>query len=240
MTPIYITCFNSPELCRNVIVKLTELGHANRHGIIISDQSDEPFQVVYRALAVEFSCEYVHHENKGASGSKRSVLKHAQERGYAMIHQMSEDFLIGENHPSLASGVGSFLEDSEAILNLFRELAFVKWNLHTSHNGDMSYMKRGTKWFGGLSIQAINGINLLFAVGAVQYSNWPATWRVDDVAKIWEVGDTWNPPSEEVAQLVKSSGGEWAASHCKGGKGAVLIANPMRHPERVRPEGSLP
>ena len=240
MTPIYITCFNSPELCRNVIVKLTELGHAKRHGIIISDQSEERFQVVYRALAVEFSCKYVHHENKGASGSKRSVIRHAKERGYTIIHQMGEDFLIGESHPSFPSGVGSFLEDSETILNLFSDLSFVKWNLHTGHNGDMSYMKRGTAWFGGLSIRAINGIDLLFAVGVVQYSNWPATWRVDDIAKIWESGDVWIPPSEVIANLVKDSGGEWAASHCGTGKGAVLIANPMRHPERVRPEGSLP
>ena len=73
MTPIYITCFNAPELCRNVIVKLTELGHAKRHELIISDQSDEGFQPVYRAMSIEFGCTYVHHENKGASGSKRSV-----------------------------------------------------------------------------------------------------------------------------------------------------------------------
>lgn len=240
MTPIYITCFNAPELCRNVIVKLTELGHAKRHELIISDQSDEGFQPVYRAMSIEFGCTYVHHENKGASGSKRSVLRHAKQHGYTIVHQMSEDFIIGDSVPWLPSGVGTFLEDSEAILTLFSELSFVKWNLHTGHNGDMSYIKRGTAWFGGLSIRAIQGINLMFAVGSVQYSNWPATWRVADVASIWEAASTWVAPNEEEAAISKGSNGEWAASHCGVGKGAVLIANPMRHPERVRPEGSLP
>lgn len=239
MTPIYITCFNAPELCRNAVNKLYELGHAQRHRLIISDQSDEQFQVVYRAMAIEFGCEYVHHENKGASGAKRSVLRHAKERGHAVIHQFSEDFIIGDSAPWLPSGVGTFLEDSEAILNRFPELSFVRWNMHTSHNGDMSYMKRDEKWFGGLQLRAIRSSSLLFVVGSVQYSNWPATWRVDGVDAIWTAADKWTAPTEKEAQIVKDSGGEWAASHCGVGKGAVLIACPMRHPERVRPIGSL-
>lgn len=239
MTPIYITCFNAPELCRNVIVKLTELGHAKRHEVIISDQSDEEFQPIYRAMSIEFGCTYVHHENKGASGSKRSVLRHAKQHGYTIVHQMSEDFIIGDSVPWLPSGVGTFLEDSEAILTLFSELSFVKWNLHTSHNGDMSYMKRSDKWFGGLQLRAIQSSSLFFVVGSAQFSNWPATWRVEGVVKIWEAADVWIPPTEEDAFHSKGSGGEWAASHCGVGKGAVLIANPMRHPERVRPVGSL-
>lgn len=240
MTPIYITCFNSPELCRHVVVKMTELGHSQRHKIIISDQSDERFQPVYKALAEEFNCGYVHHENRGASGSKKSVLKHALEYGYQVIHQLGEDFIIGENHPSLPSGIGSFLEDSERILERFPELSFVRWNIHTSYNGDMSYMRREEKWFGGLQLRAISTSSLLFAVGSVQYSNWPATWRVSGVNSIWEAADKWTPPDFETVKIVNGSGGEWAASHCGVGKGAVLIANPMRHPERVRPEGSLP
>lgn len=238
MTPIYITCFNSPELCRNAVKKMYELGHAQRHGLVISDQSDEAYQVMYRALAFEYGCAYVHHENKGASGSKRSVLRHAKECGHAIVHQFSEDFVIGDCHPSLPSGLGTFLEDSEAILERFPELAFVKWNIHTAHNGDMTYMRRSEEWFGGLQLRSIKQSSLLFAVGCVQYSNWPATWRVDAVSAIWEEADKWEPPTEKDSKISIGSGGEWAASKCAPNKGAVLIANPMRHPERILPEGS--
>lgn len=238
-TPIYITCYNSPELCRNAVVKLCKLGHAQRHVVIISDQSSEQFQPIYKALAIEFGCQYVNHENFGASGSKRSVLNHAQDKGFEIIHQFSEDFILGESVPWLPSGIGSFLEDSEAILHRFQDLAFVRWNMHTSHNGDMSYMKRDERWFGGLQLRAIRSSALLFAIGSVQYSNWPATWRVNAVKAIWEAADQWIAPNEKEAAIVKGSGGEWAASHCGVGKGAVLVANPMRHPERIKPAGSL-
>jgi hypothetical protein len=239
MTPIYITCFNSPDLCRAVVVKLFELGHAARHGIIISDQSDNPYTAIYEALACEFGCEYIRHQNTGASGAKRNVLADAAKNGYAVLHQLSEDFIIGENHPSLASGVGTFLEDSERILAALPDLSFVKWNLHTSHNGDMSYMRRHKLWFGGLSLRVIPNVNLLFAVGAVQYSNWPATWKVEEVSAIWDAADKHVFESEEENEKSIQTGGEWAASHCGTGKGAVLIANPMRHPERIKPIGSL-
>jgi len=62
---------------------------------------------------------------------------------------------------------------------------------------------------------------------------------VSGVNKIWDAADAWIPPDENALRLVRGSGGEWAASHCGVGKGAVLLANPMWHPERIKPSGSL-
>lgn len=235
MTPIYITSFNAPDLCRNLVQGLFRIGHASRHPITILDHSDDQHHSMYSALAVEYRVQLVRYENGGASRSKRNIIRHAKEHGYSIVHQLSEDFIVDENcHPSVASGVGTFLEDSEAILNRFHDLSFVKWNIHTAHNGDMSYMRRGEQWFGGLQLRCIRNAVLMFAVGSVQYSNWPATWRVDAVEKIWEAADKWEPPDDKSKQIIAGSGGEWAASHCGVGKGAVLIANPLRHPERLK------
>ena len=238
--PIYITCFNAPLLCRQALSKLAYWGHLSRHHVILSDQSDDFHHSIYKTMAEEFRCKIIRHENKGATTSKRSVLRHAWENGDEIIHQFSEDFQIGGGTDHcVVQGVGSFLEDSEKILGACRDLDFMKWNILTSHNGDMSYMWRGQSWFGGLSLRAIPQSRLMFAVGTVQFSNWPATWRVSGVNKIWDAADAWIPPDENALRLVRGSGGEWAASHCGVGKGAVLLANPMWHPERIKPSGSL-
>lgn len=234
MTPIYITSFNAPELCRNLVRQFFQTGHAIRHPLVILDHSDDQNHKVYSALAIEYGIKLFRCENGGASRAKRNIIDHAQKNGHLLVHQLSEDFILEEGHPSVASGMGTFLEDSEAILNRFPDLAFVKWNIHTGHNGDMSYMRRGEQWFGGLQLRCIRSAVLMFAVGSVQYSNWPATWRVDAVKAIWDAADSWTPPSENDKKHVLGSGGEWAASHCGVGRGAVLIANPLRHPERVR------
>lgn len=241
MTPIYITCFNSPDLCRSLLGQLSLWGHLQRHPAIISDQSDERYSKEYAALAMEYRCQHVKHKNEGASGAKRNVLKHAEQNRHAFVHQVSEDFIIDENfYHGVARGVGTFLEDSEAILSKFPDLDFVRWNIITSFNGDMSYMWRDNRWFGALQLRAIRESQLLFAVGAVQYSNWPATWRVEGVKKIWDAADKWKPSTEKDAEIAKGSGGEWTASNCGVGKGAVLIANPMRHPERIKHIESKP
>ena len=240
MTPFYITCFNDPERCRLLLAGLRNAGHLQNRKVFLSDQSDDDFAAAYQRLADEFRVEHIRHENAGATMAKRAVLNHAKGSGFNIVHQCSEDFLLGDClYPGLASGASTFLSDSRAILDTYPDLAFVRWCLFTGIDGDMSYMWRHQQWFGGLIFKAISSSILPFLTGAVQYSNWPATWRVDQLLEMWRVADSWVPPTQEDADHVKGSGGEWAASQCKAVKGAVLVAQPMRHPDRIKHAKSL-
>lgn len=244
MKPLYLTCYNAPEKCRNLLASFRNAGHLQGRQTILSNQSTEEFVILYERICAEFGCEHVLHENAGATRAKRAVAQNAALRGHDVIHQLSEDFVFADSlcHPCLACSVQFFLQDSEQILEQMPDLDFVKWCLYTGVDGDMSYIWNSSKWFGRSGqINIRKGAMTPFLTGnLVQFTNWPATWRVQSVLKIWEEADKWTPPNQLHKEQVEISGGEWAASHCGIGSGAVLIAQPVRHPDRIRPEGSRP
>lgn len=237
--PIFITCYKSPELCRRALHGLQSLGHLQRHGAVLIDHSDDDNHAIYQLLAKEFGAKAFQLENGGASQAKRNVVKIANQLGHKIVHQMSEDFIVNDqSYSGVASGVHTFLMDSELILSKMPNLGFVRWNIYTSHNGDMSYFWRGEN-HGNLFLKFLVGATLPFVVGRVLYTNWPATWRVSHIDEIWTAAEKWEPLNEQEKELAITSGNEWAASHCGVGSGAVLVANPMRHPDRIKPADSI-
>lgn len=244
MKPLYLTCYNAPEKCRDLLASFRKAGHLQGRAVILSNQSSEEFISLYNRICAEFGCEHVLHENAGATRAKRSVVEHATHRGYDIIHQLSEDFVFADHlcHPCLPSALPFFLRDSEEILEQMLHLDFVKWCLYTGIDGDMSYVWNGGEWFGRTGqINIRKGVITPFITGSlVQFTNWPATWRVQSVLNIWQEADKWTPPNQLHEDQIRISGGEWAASHCGTGSGAILIAQPVRHPDRIKPSGSLP
>ena len=244
-TGLAITCFNSPERCRTLLCDLALLGKLKRRFLWINDQSDNlSVRLEYSDLADEFKIAYCPSQKTGATGAKRQVAEFAKEQGLEFVHQMSEDFRVNdqEYEPYVApvsTGIKDFLSDSEAILLLRPELDFVKYNIITPPDGDMAYLT--TSPWGTLKFEMMKGVTLPFLTGDVVYSNWPACWRVDRILKMWEAADKWTPLTDRDRELVKISGGEWAASMCGFTKGAVLVAQPLIHGRRhhERPDGSL-
>lgn len=241
MTPFYITCYNSPALLKRLIGQLDDIVYSGDYQMIISDQSEEKEAKIYKEFADSKGFTYVHYQNEGASQAKRSVIAHALAHNYEFCHQISEDFIRVNDaliYGPVVSGSKSFDTDALILLRLRPDLSCVKWNAITSVDGDMAYLYNNP---GGVRrFLAHKDMQLAYIDGSIAYSNWPATWRVKGVAKIWEKSLSWKAPNEYEAKMNKDSNGEWAALQVSYGSVACLLAQPFHHPVRTKPSTSLP
>lgn len=240
MTGLAITCYSSPERCQELLLSLRMVGALDNNVCWLNDQSTDPVAMrEYQRIAAKFDFSALHKKQGGATVAKRQVAEEAQKMGLKFVHQMSEDFSLNVESNGVKSGHYQFIQDSESLLIARPELDFVKYNILTPPDGDMAYIQ--SQPWGTLKFEMMQGVTLPFLTGSVVYSNWPACWRVSRILEMWEAADKWEPKTEKDRELVKLSGGEWAASMCGYAKGAVLVAQPLIHGRRhtERPEGSI-
>ncbi len=241
MIPFYITCFNSPFLLKRLVGQLDDIIYSGEYRIILSDQSDPAQAELYRDFADSKGFEYLHYQNQGATQAKKSVLSHALSCDFEFCHQMSEDFIRSTDELSrdvVVSGKASFDTDALTILRENPSFAFVKWNILTSHNGDMTYLYKNPT---GVQVYKVSPkVQLPFLVGDICYSNWPSTWRVKELEKLRQKSLSWIAPTPFHEDQNRISAGEWAVSMSSFGLGACLVAQPFFHPDRNKPSNSLP
>lgn len=241
MIGLAITCYNAPDKLRNLLYGLQTHGLLRYPGEMwINDQSTAPdASQAYRDICAAFGLSHVSQPQEGASASKRQILETAWDNGIEILHQMSEDFEVNTSPSHVTRGLDSFLEDSENLFSL-KSIDFVKWNIITPPDGDMHYLWKPSA--PGLQFNLTSGLTLPYLSGDIVYSNWPGTWKVSSIRRMWEESKSWNPPDDWHANLVKQSGGEWAASMSRIVKGVCLVAQPLVHSRRhtERAEGSKP
>lgn len=243
MIGLAITCYNAPQKCNDLLASLQAnkvIDFLSDMEIWINDQStSKESSDWYKTIADLFKIKYVHSPHEGATASKRQILETAWDEGVEFLHQMSEDFIINTSPTHVTNGLPYFLNDS---INLFTKMPidFVKWNIITPPDGDMQYQWK--TFPPNLHFNLTPGIILPYLTGDVVYSNWPGTWKVSSIRRMWEESKDWKAPTEHDAHLARHSGGEWAASMSRIAKGVCLVAQPLVHSRRhtERAEGSKP
>jgi len=237
---LFITSFNDPESAEISMAQFKPLFQGCE--FILSDQSTDTIAIdKYKSLCRNYGFNRIHNMNGGASAAKRRIIQIASDEGYDVMHQLSEDFElmpIGEENPSTPNGRNSFISDSESLLNNLSHISFVHWNWfrHSKHVG----------YFWNLHRSAVVNINhasfskLAYMTGEISLFNWPYSGKVDDLVGIQKKASKTQPATIQQTKDNLASNGEWAQAHSSVGRGVALYAHPVRHRNRVKPEGSMP
>lgn len=237
----YVTTFNDVPSCARLLAQLAPFELFNLFDCYLSDQSDDEHSAEYVKLAATHGWEYERHENHGATAAKRALVEHAESCGYEFIAQISEDFELTTPETCTAwlpCGLETFIDDSLLLLKHRPELACVHWTFSMGKGNHFGLWSRERK--SELRLDRLPGMTLAYALGEVAASNWPFTARVSALASLWKRADEIRPATPRHEDLHRMSGGEWALSLVSLGQAAVLLANPVRHSDRVKPAGSLP
>jgi hypothetical protein len=238
----YITSYNDPEACERLMVQLSSVPGLEMYELFLSDQSAPEYARVYDKLCSQHGYTHLSWENKGATASKRKVVEHASENGFAFLSQISEDFSLTDSsnkNPAFVSGHSSFLKDATLLLYQLQEIPFVHWTCIRGKDS-FGYLPAGSTPRGS-HIRRLKGMQLSYYFGDVALWNWPYTGRVQEVLQIWRRGEVLVPGCEDHRTFASWGGGEWRQQWVSQGQGACLLAHPVRHPEqRDKPQGSLP
>lgn len=239
---LYITCFNQPESAGRLLAELSGVPGFADHDLILSDQSTDPvLRKGYLDLAKQYGGRHVVQEHLGATMGKRQVVEHAVKAGYEYLSQISEDFELTTEetrHGAFVSGAQWFLEDALRLLQQVQQIPFVHWTCIRGGDG-FGYLPGGSTPMGN-RILRLPGMRLAYIMGDVALWNWPYTGRVAALALIWKHGTKLVPGCDSHRKWAEGGGGEWKQQWVSQGHGACLLAHPVRHRDREKPEGSLP
>jgi hypothetical protein len=226
---LYITTFNDPGSCENLMDQLTPL---IPHGYepTISDQSTPEYATLYQALAQRSGWKYVHHDNGGAQKAKHDIIRHASAMSYSFMAQISEDFELVTTetaHPAIPIGTQYFMGVADDILKAYSNISFVNWTFFrpsfigwaTGYHLDRNPLHR-------LS-EAQAASRLMWISGDIALFNWPYTGRVSALKEMLDQASI-NAQNSEVTMMRVSMG-----------HGVCLLAQPVRHTDRPRPTGSI-
>ena len=241
----FITSFNDPESASISMAQFAPLG--STCDLILSDQSTDSACVTeYQRLCQQHGFRYAHNENQGASEAKRKIVEIASREEYTLLHQISEDFELvpeGEQHPASPLGNKDFLFVKEAtkLVTQHPHISFVNWTWFRSSGHDHhGYNWGDTRSPTDFSLRRLQGFSLFHVPHDVSMMNWPYTGRVEHVAQLQNFARWLTPGTPHQLKQHELSGGEWSLAFVSKGKGVSLYAHPVRHRNRVKPEGSLP
>lgn len=238
----YITSFNDPSSCENLMEQLSTVQGIEQHAKFLNDQSTSDAIPEYERLCARYGYYRVPQPNLGATASKRQIVEHAVENGFDFISQISEDFELttdSNKHPAFVSGHRTFLKDAILLLYQVQELPFVHWTIVRGKEA-VGYLPAGATPR-GTSLRKLHGMTLQYVEGDVALWNWPYSGRAQEILQIWKRGAALVPGCETHVEFCSWGGGEWRQQWVSQGRGACLLAHPVRHlPERNKPEGSLP
>lgn len=233
----YITGYNDPESAKALLEDLAFLKLRETHDCFFADQSDEQFRGRYAELCKEHGFEHIRRMNRGANDAKRFIVKHAHANKYPIMSQISEDFRLTTPetcHPAAPCGRDYFLKDAIRIVEHFQHIDFVNWTFFR-----MGAYNQGWGVFPPMTLHRFPGITLSWMEGNVALFNWPYTGRVDSLMHIHGRADRIIPGTPEDQDLHERTKGEWAQAFVSRGRGVILMAHPVEHTNRVRPEGSI-
>lgn len=237
---LFITSFNDPA---SAAISLPQFGTmANGCDLILSDQSDDHACIQqYQNLCQMHGFRYISNLNKGASEAKRRLVEIALREGYEFIHQISEDFELvpmGEENPAAPNGRASLLRDAETLLFTNPSISFVHWTWFRNEHHKGYFWNRYRE--AAVHFNHRPHLSLAYFTGEVSLFNWPYSGRVSDIAAIHKKASAITPLDESHKRDNQASNGEWAQAFVSCGHGAVFYAHPVRHRDRIKPEGSLP
>lgn len=223
---LYITSYNDPGSCEKCMTDLATLDLGERVKIL-SDQSTDEFRMAYKVLAQRFGYQYVHNQNHGAQVTKHTIIRHALANGFSFMSQISEDFELtppDKLHYKVVSGRETFLQDALQLLISRPNISFVNWTF-VREGGFGYYWGKETPH---MRLRNTPDIKLMWLTGDITVFNWPYTARVSAMAELLHQADIMGP------------GSEGAMAKVSLGHGACLLAQPVRHTGRKKPEGSRP
>lgn len=222
----YITSYNDPASCEKCMQDMADVPMDGWQRIL-SDQSSDEFIPHYMELCEKYGYKYVHHDNGGAQQTKHEIIRHAQKEGFHFMAQISEDFEL--TVPEKANGrvpIGSqgFFQDAYKLLVTRPNLSFVNWTFVREDNG-YGYVWGSTP--PRMNLRNAPDVSLMWMDGDVCLFNWPYTGRVSSIGELLFQATVMKPNSEEHMAKVSL------------GHGACLLAQPVRHTGRKKPEGSI-
>lgn len=239
---LYITSFNDPKSAAHLMGQLANLEGMGDYDLYLSDQStDEDLAAEYDALCEKHGYHHLRWENQGATVAKRTVVEHAESKGYTLLSQISEDFELTTEetrHPAFVSGAAFVIKDSLTLMQQVQCLPFLHWSCIRGKDA-FGYLTAGGMRMPN-QIHRHPAVTLAYLRGEISFWNWPYTARVSYAAQIWRHGQMMVPGCEEHRKWAQGGGGEWKQQWVSHGHGACLLANPVRHTERRKPSGSLP